>query len=81
MCDMRRFPSQNIPVGQKELIIKDRYALQTASELQVGDCTAHHGWTKHSAGKQPEKNGARFVHLRITWTYSILIANEYVDYQ
>lgn len=42
-------------------ILRERYPIVRygAQELEVGDCTAHHGWTAHGVHKQPEGRGER----------------------
>lgn len=44
-------------------VIKSRFTLAYEDELLVGDCTAHHGWTYHSASAQPENNRERWLVL------------------
>ena len=37
-----------------EGLLKARYKVRSASHLELGDCTAHHGWVHHRASAQPK---------------------------
>lgn len=51
------------PVGSDHIlaILRERYPIMKygAGYLDVGDCTAHHGWVFHGVHKQPEDSGER----------------------
>ena len=40
------------PAASWDAILRRRYRVQGARRLQLGDCTAHHGWTYHLASPQ-----------------------------
>ena len=40
-------------------LIAARYAITRVASLDVGDCTAHDGWTFHTAPPQDPSRGAR----------------------
>lgn len=46
------------PVGRDE--VPDRYELSSYSDLKVGDCTLHHGWTLYNS--QPSDN-ERYLYI------------------
>lgn len=48
--------------------VKGRYNISSFN-LDVGDCTAHHGWTLHAAQKQPRRNTAR-VAIGFSYVYA-----------
>ncbi len=39
--------------------LAERCRITTIAELDIGDCTAHHGWIYHSAPDQPDQNHQR----------------------
>lgn len=53
------YMTQDYSYDQIKEMVEDRYRWDTAGELKVGDCTAHHGMTWHYAQDQPEDLPAR----------------------
>lgn len=49
------YPTE-ISEKQKIEIIHERYLIGKVNYLNVGDCTAHHGWIYHSAPPQPQSS-------------------------
>lgn len=52
------YPDPQSP-DQMKLIMEDRYRFGRMGRMQVGDCTAHHGWVFHSA--PPQATGTRYT--------------------
>jgi len=48
-----------LSTDQVQKILVDRYKFGRMSDMKIRDCTAHHGWTYHSA--PPQKNGTRCI--------------------
>lgn len=53
------FPVQHYPYDKIRNSVDDRYHWDSARNLKVGDCTAHHGATWHYAALQPEDRPPR----------------------
>ncbi len=68
---LHRYPQENVSKDHKMRILLDRYRFETVSNLNVGDCTAHHGWVYHYADKQPDSNYPR-LELLECFKYVIL---------
>ena len=84
------FPSAGVQNKQWKMILEDRYTQEAKSEghrsrrgkefagahtMEVGDCTAHHGWTWHRADAQGyvhsrKGNGFRYTPPRAAVTFS-----------
>ncbi|CAK0904833.1 unnamed protein product [Prorocentrum cordatum] len=47
------------PPASWDGLLAERFVTEMALELDVGDCTAHHGWMMHKAHKQNAALGAR----------------------
>jgi hypothetical protein len=48
--------------------VQSRYEIKSFN-LEVGDCTVHHGWTLHAAQKQPAISSAR-VAIGFSYVFS-----------
>lgn len=49
--------------------VKGRYNISSFN-LDVGDCTAHHGWTLHAAQSQPKHSNVARVAIGFSYVYT-----------